>query len=128
MATSDHILRQYVDGRDLDDHIQILDRTIPGDAFKPYYYHCNSQGSVGAITDEDGDIAEYYRYSWTGAPTVLNPDLTERSNSVAYNFYGFQGRRFDADYDGVWKQWTLLLSQPLLRSLYRGVPDRRPLG
>jgi len=56
---SDIVLRQYVDGRGIDTHIQM--KNASGDE---YYYHTNSQGFVGALTDVNENVVEYYTYSF----------------------------------------------------------------
>jgi YD repeat-containing protein len=65
------VLRQYVDGRDIDEHVQM--RTFAGTTSKNYYYHCNDQGFVGALTDDNGAVVEYYKYDWAGKVRVLKP-------------------------------------------------------
>lgn len=93
------VLRQYVDGRSLDEHIQLKDYTRP---FEPvFYYHGNAQGFVGALTDENRVIQEYYEYSWLGKPTVIDPATmlpfaTPDESSIG-NPYMFQGRRYDPE-------------------------------
>ncbi len=86
--------RQNVDGRGIDEHCQIKDYT---QIEKPvFYYHGNSQGFVGAISDVDEGVVETYEYSWLGRPLIRDADGNEqRAASRVGNRYMFQGRRFD---------------------------------
>lgn len=91
-------LRQYVDGSGIDEHIQLKDYTPVG-SDPEYYYHCNSQGFVGALSDAAGDVVEYYEYSWLGEMDVIDSDKTTDLLGVSKvgNPYGFQGRRYDPE-------------------------------
>ena len=94
---SEQTLRQFVDGRGLDEHVQLLDVNDSGLA---YYYHCNPQGFVGALSDETGQVVEYAEYSMLGRPTLLEGgSLVELPNAISSvgNPYLFQGRRYDAE-------------------------------
>lgn len=102
---SDAVLRQYVDGRDVDEHIQMRVFNTSGEP-SDYYYHCNDQGFVGALTDSSGAVVEYYEYEWLGEVKVLNankiaitdPDSdTPGIESPVGNPYSFQGRRLDPE-------------------------------
>ena len=88
---------QYVDGRTIDEHIQV--KTLFRSGHPEYYYHCNSQGIIGALTDSSEQVVEYYTYSWLGKPTFLDASgapLLDQFSQI-YNFYLFQGRRYDID-------------------------------
>ncbi len=89
------ILRQYVDGAGIDEHVQLIDYDSEGDPV--YYYHCNSQGSVGAMTDVNGAVVEYYKYKWLGMPMVFKPDQTPLVYPTTGNLYMFQGRYLDIE-------------------------------
>lgn len=89
-------LRQYVDAAGIDEHVQLKNYTLPGSP--EFYYHCNSQGFVGALTDSSGDVVEYYEYSWLGRWDVFAADgTTSLPGSLVGNAYAFQGRRFDSE-------------------------------
>ena len=67
---------------------------------KSYYFHKDSQGSVRAVTDENGDLIERVEYGIYGNPTFW--DYTQdpnnpikRNRSVIGNDILFQGRRYD---------------------------------
>lgn len=93
---TDTLLRQYVDGRRIDEHVQMTDVAAVGSP--EYYYHGNSQGFVGALTDDAGSVVELYEYSWLGRAKILDPDgVTERTSSSFGNPYLFQGRRYDPE-------------------------------
>ncbi len=84
--------REYVDGAGIDEHLRMTDHTPPVGGPKDYYYHCNSQGSTGAMTDSTGAVVETYEYGWFGLPTYAT-----QINLVTGNPYMFQGRRADSD-------------------------------
>lgn len=89
-------LRSYVFGdRGLDDHIQMR---VFGTSGGDYYYHCNTTGFVGALTDSTGAVVEYYDYGMMGLASVLAPNGTNiGSASTVGNPYMFQGRRLDEE-------------------------------
>jgi RHS repeat-associated protein len=91
--------RQYVDGEDLDDHIQMRNVSAGGDT--TYYYHSNEQGFVGALTDSTSAPVEYYKYDMMGRVSVLNPISPFAPvipiGSTVGNPYTFQGRALDAE-------------------------------
>jgi RHS repeat-associated protein len=73
------------------------------------FYHCNTQYSTHALTDETGSIVEAYQYDAYGRPTVFTDpgsdgewftdDDTQQmeGESDLANKYFFQGRRFDEE-------------------------------
>ncbi|HLG20743.1 MAG TPA: RHS repeat-associated core domain-containing protein, partial [Bdellovibrionota bacterium] len=90
------LLRQYVDGRGIDEHVQIKDATQVGAPV--FYYHGNSQGFVGALSDSGQNVVEFYEYSWLGQPSIFAADgTTPLSASVVGNPYMFQGRYLDSE-------------------------------
>jgi RHS repeat-associated protein len=60
-------------------------------AGKTYYYHRNHQGSIIALTDSTGNIAESYLYNAYGKVTSKN------STATTHNPYGYTGRIMDDD-------------------------------
>jgi RHS repeat-associated protein len=83
--------RQYVTGSRLDDHLQMVTYSGTGSSLAvadTYYYHGNSQGFVGALTDASGTRVETYEYKWLGEPL---------STSSVGNRYLWQGRYWDED-------------------------------
>jgi len=85
--------RSYVYGNGIDEVLQL--KTASNDS---YYYHDNSIGSIAALTDTAGRVAERYRYNVYGETTILAADgITERQNSAIGNSYGFTGRRYDVE-------------------------------
>ena len=96
----DAVLRQYVDGRRLDEHLQMTGYTLSGNgSATPFYYHCNAQGFVGALTDDQGSVVEYAEYSLLGRPTLLDETGAPLPGNVSSvgNTYLFQGRRYDPE-------------------------------
>ena len=89
------VLRQYVDGRGIDEHCQIQDHTQGGEPV--FYYHGNSQGFVGALTDAGAGLVETYEYSWLGEALIRDGLGMVVAESVVGNRYGFQGRRLDGE-------------------------------
>jgi len=93
----DLVTRQFVDGRSLDEHVQM--RVHSDVAPADFYYHLNSQGFVGGMSDAGGNLVEHYEYSWFGEPSIYDAagnDMTA-VGSAAGNPYYFQGRRFDRE-------------------------------
>ena len=59
-----------------------------------YYYHLDGQGSVIALSNSSGNIAESYEYTPYGSVTMYNSTGTEITASAIDNPYMFTGRRF----------------------------------
>lgn len=103
---ADTVLRQFVDGRHLDEHIQLKDYTRLGAPV--YYYHCNSQGFSGAVTDVNADVVEQYEYSWLGRPLVLDAagaDLNAIYSDTADDVYFENGQTFVEEVDSAATGW-----------------------
>jgi RHS repeat-associated protein len=114
---SDNLQRQYVYGRYIDEPLTLDDRgdgqTVAdlndGSGDDRVFYHCNTQYSTHALTDETGSIVEAYQYDAYGRPTVFTDpgsdgtwftdDDTQQmeGESDLANKYFFQGRRFDEE-------------------------------
>ena len=114
---SDNLQRQYVYGRYIDEPLTLDDRgdgqTVAdlndGSGDDRVFYHCNTQYSTHALTDETGSIVEAYQYDAYGRPTVFTgpgsdgewftDDDTQQmeGGSDLANKYFFQGRRFDEE-------------------------------
>jgi len=62
-----------------------------------YYYHTNALGSVVALTNGSGVIAEKYTYEAYGKPTIYDPSGSILSNSALSNPYLFTGRLWDTE-------------------------------
>ncbi|GIW39486.1 MAG: hypothetical protein KatS3mg076_0063 [Candidatus Binatia bacterium] len=80
----------YVYGLGLDDVLQMRRGT-------DFYYHQDDLGSITALSDGSGALAERYRYADYGAPAILDPSGAPLERSAAGNPYGFTGRRFDPE-------------------------------
>ena len=90
------VRRQYVDGRGIDEHLQL--KNFAGGTSSISYYHANDQGFVGVLTDQNGSAVEYYEYDWLGEPTIVGADkTTAQTASSVNNAYFFQGRRLDPE-------------------------------
>ncbi len=92
------VLRQYVDGAGIDEHVQMR-VFAANNSSSDYYYHLNEPGFVGALTDSSGAVVEYYEYEWLGEVKVMLPGAlsTILSESTVGNPYAFQGRRLDSE-------------------------------
>src|SRR5205085_829666 len=60
-----------------------------------YWYAANTLGTIVAVTDTIGAVAERYRYDAYGTRTVLSPTGTMRGWSAIGNQIGFTGRYHD---------------------------------
>jgi len=95
---SDQVLKQYIYGNGIDEILRM--DNYDGATATPYYFHTNSNGSVTAITGQDGNLVERISYDTYGMPTFIDyqtdPDNpTEVSKSVIGNEILFQARRYD---------------------------------
>ena len=61
------------------------------------YYHADGLGSVVALTDSTGAIAERYAYDVYGTPRITNASGTVLSQSAFGNRYLFTGRELDSE-------------------------------
>ncbi|ARN56564.1 hypothetical protein STSP1_00947 [Sedimentisphaera salicampi] len=61
-----------------------------------YFYHTDALGSVAAMSSSNGHIAETYRYTPYGRPTIYDAGGQQITQSSIGNPYMFTGRRYDA--------------------------------
>jgi RHS repeat-associated protein len=114
---SNNVIRQYVYGRYIDETLAMDDRSggqtvsdlNDGSGDDRLFYHCNTQYSTFALTDEAGSIVEGYQYDAYGRQTVItdpgadgnwftdDDTLEVNGDSAVDNPYMFQGRRFDVE-------------------------------
>lgn len=59
-----------------------------------YYYQVDDNQNILVVTDENGDIAERYRYTAYGEPTFLDSNNVERTESAINNSRLYTGRRW----------------------------------
>lgn len=62
-----------------------------------YYYHANHLGSVMALTDSEGHIAEHIEYDAFGTPSFFDASGNALSASAIGNNILFTGREWDAE-------------------------------
>lgn len=62
-----------------------------------YFLHCNSIGSVVAVTDMNGNVAERYEYDEYGKPSFFDAVYGARTATAIGNTYLFRGMSFDAE-------------------------------
>jgi RHS repeat-associated protein len=61
----------------------------------PAYYHHDGLGSTIALTGENGELLESYRYDAFGAATILSPSTLDPRPSTAFgNRFLFTGREW----------------------------------
>ncbi len=66
--------------------------------FLDFYYHEKLNGTVSAVTDSVGGVAEQYTYDEFGALSVLTGTGSTLPGGTAIgNRFGFQGREYDAE-------------------------------
>jgi RHS repeat-associated protein len=87
----DSLQATYVLGTWLDD---IVNMKRNG---KPYYYQTNTIGSVLAVTDSLGAIAERYEYDAFGKVGFFNGNYTPGTQSAIGNNYTYTGREYDSE-------------------------------
>ena len=88
------MLRKYVYGDEIDKPICMID-VSGGNAI--YYYHFDGLGSVVALSNNNGNIIEKYRYNVFGAVTIRDANNSVVSVSSVANPYMFTGREFDTE-------------------------------
>ena len=59
-----------------------------------YYYHQDHLNSTVAVTDENGNVVEQYRYDAYGQPSFYDPDGTPRTESALGLRFLFTGREW----------------------------------
>jgi len=79
-------LWKVVYGLGIDEPICMI--VVDGETETPYYYHFDALGSVVALSNNSGEIAETYSYDVYGEPS---------NTSSVGNPYLFTGRRYDAE-------------------------------
>jgi RHS repeat-associated protein len=82
-------LRKYIYGPGIDEPVCM----IKLDGLK--YYHFDGLGSVVALSNSYGNVAERYSYDVFGKPTIRNAQGNIISLSAHGNRYMFTGRRHD---------------------------------
>ena len=75
---------------EIDRRIGFVDE-LPGGATATYWYVCDANGSVHAVVDADGTVANRYAYDSFG---MIDWDW---SYETVPNRYAFQGREYDAE-------------------------------
>jgi len=61
-----------------------------------YYYHSNEQGSVEALSNSSGRLAESYRYDVYGILSRYDSLNNPLASSIAGNRFGFTGQEYDS--------------------------------
>jgi RHS repeat-associated protein len=88
---SGNLKRSYFYGPGIDN---ILSMTVYGSSTNTYYYLKDHLGSVLALTDKDGKVAESYRYDAWGRTTAYDGSGNAIAESAIGNRYCWQGREF----------------------------------
>ena len=81
----------YLYGNDIDEALQMKRGS------NIYYYHANHLGSVMALTDSEGNIAECIDYDAFGMPTFYDASGNTLAASTVGNNILFTGREYDAE-------------------------------
>ena len=89
---SSTVVRMFVYGANIDEPVYIYDATGPQG-----YYHYDALGSVVALSDVSGNVAESYSYDVYGKPTIRNSSGTIIADSAISNPYMFTARRIDTE-------------------------------
>ncbi|MBI4845972.1 MAG: hypothetical protein HY810_05820, partial [Candidatus Omnitrophica bacterium] len=92
---SGSLIRKYVYGQGIDEPICMeTSNQLP---VTRYYYHADGLGSIVALTDEAGNVAESYEYDAYGNIVIYDQTLTPIPQSLFGNSYMFTGRQFDSE-------------------------------
>ncbi len=90
-----YITKKYIYGPGIDQPVAMI--SIDGLNQSWYYYHYDALGSVAALSNSSGVLAESYKYSAFGKTSIFNSSGQQVSASVIGNPYMFTARRFDAE-------------------------------
>lgn len=88
---SDAVVSTYVYGTKLDETLSMRRLGVN------FFYHQNSLGSVVAITNSTGQVAERYEYDALGSVTFYNPTYVLLTSSAIGNRILFTGREYDSE-------------------------------
>ena len=88
------LLREFIDGISLDEHICMVDYTN-APAGDKYFYILDTRNGVDKIINEVGTVVESYEYAAYGETTIKDADGDVIPISAVGNIYGFQGRQID---------------------------------
>jgi len=119
---SDSLLRQYVYGNYIDEPWTLDDRSASqsiadlndGSGSDRQFYHCNTQYSIHALSDETGTLTEGYQYDAYGRQYVYAPGtngtidwggddvITANGASAVDNEYMYTGRRFNPELENYY--------------------------
>jgi RHS repeat-associated protein len=93
----------------------IFARALEGDKQDIQYYHKNYLDHVMAVSDDNGNILEHYRYTAFGEPEIYAPNGTKLTATAIYNDILWNVRRYESatnlylykyrDYDAVTGRW-----------------------
>jgi len=62
-----------------------------------YGFHTDNLGSIQALTDSEGNIAEQYAYDSFGETKIFDDANNEIAESNIGNIFGYTGREFDSE-------------------------------
>jgi len=119
---TDSLLRQYVYGIYIDEPWTLDDRSgaqsiadlNDGSGSDRQFYHCNTQYSIHALSDETGTLTEGYQYDAYGRQYVSTPGtngtidwggddaITANGASTVDNEYMYTGRRFNPELENYY--------------------------
>ena len=90
------LARVFIYGQGIDEPICMVDASDVQEG-SVYWYHYDGLGSVVALSNNNGILAECYEYDVFGQPTIYDANGTEISQSAVSNPYLFTGRRYDSE-------------------------------
>lgn len=80
----------FVNGTGIDEVLAMVDEG----GSNPYYYHLDSLGSVVAVSNATGGLAESYNYDVYGKPTIRNGSGNVIAKSAISNLFMFTARPY----------------------------------
>jgi RHS repeat-associated protein len=93
----------------------IFARALEGDKLDIQYYHKNYLDHVMAVSDDNGNMLEHYRYTAFGEPEIYSPTGTKLADTAIDNDILWNVRRYEPstnlylykyrDYDAVSGRW-----------------------
>ncbi|WP_372369475.1 RHS repeat-associated core domain-containing protein [Candidatus Uabimicrobium sp. HlEnr_7] len=92
------VSRQFVDGPQIDEHLQMIEYNEEGNIITEKYFHQNSRNDTVAVTDSQGDTVFMFEYSTYGVPFLVSDDQElEEFSDFSEILYLFHGRRVDEE-------------------------------
>ena len=89
--------KEFIYGNSIDDPIVMLTQNLELRTWNAFYYHTDGLGSVVALTDADGAVAETYKYGAYGEVEIHDSSGALLEDSAAGNPFLYTGQMYDSE-------------------------------